>query len=101
MGLAKRYNRPSAAVCRSSRWPALRLGAKRRDGFKCVKCGARGALEVDHILPVRTHPELGFELSNLQTLCLSCHGRKTRVEVGHPEISPERRAWRDLIQRKD
>ena len=31
------------------------------------KCGALGRLEVDHILPVRTHPELAFDLANLQT----------------------------------
>lgn len=30
-------------------------------------------LEVDHILPVATHPELEFTLSNLRTLCRSCH----------------------------
>ena len=91
------YQRHSASVIRSNRWPALRLAAKRRDGFKCISCGSVGRLEVDHIRPVRTHPELSFDLDNLQTLCSACHTRKTRVEVGHPELSPQRRAWRDLL----
>lgn len=97
MGL-KTYFRPSAAVQRDKRWPALRLAAKRRDGFKCVQCSARGRLEVDHIKPVRTHPELSFTLENLQTLCIRCHSAKTKLEVGFGhEVDPKRAAWRDLV----
>lgn len=104
----KHYDRHSAAVIRSARWKVLRLEAKRRDDFKCVKCGARGRLEVDHIKPVRDAPELAFELSNLQTLCVRCHSAKTKLECGFGnELSPARAAWRDLVatmakpQRKD
>lgn len=89
----KKSQYPSYAVQRSPRWPALRLQAKRRDNWKCVQCGEAGRLEVDHIQPVRTHPERAFDLTNLQTLCPACHTRKTRVEVGHPEKSPARKAW--------
>lgn len=71
--------------------------AKRRDGWACVQCGGRYRLEVDHIRPVRNAPELAFDLANLQVLCGPCHGRKTRVEAGHPELSPERQAWRNLL----
>jgi 5-methylcytosine-specific restriction endonuclease McrA len=91
------YERHSKAVLRSSRWPALRLQAKRRDRFRCVECNAAGRLEVDHIKPVRTHPELSFDLSNLQTLCASCHTKKTRLECGHVPLDPQRQAWRDLL----
>lgn len=99
MGMNRRdYANHSAKVCRSKRWPALRLAAKRRDGFACVKCGAVGSLEVDHIKPVRDAPELSFELSNLQTLCIRCHSRKTQLECGFGnEVSPARAAWRDLL----
>jgi 5-methylcytosine-specific restriction endonuclease McrA len=96
MGL-KRYDRYSAAIIRTPRWKALRQQAKRRDGFKCVQCGASGDLEVDHIKPVRTHPELAYELGNLQTLCVRCHSRKTRIEIGLGEVDPKRQAWRDLV----
>ncbi|SHJ19750.1 HNH endonuclease [Ruegeria lacuscaerulensis ITI-1157] len=85
-------------VYRDRRWPALRTLAKRRDGWKCVKCGARYRLEVDHVEPVRDAPEKAFELDNLQTLCGRCHGAKTRLEAGHPELSPERQKWRDLLR---
>lgn len=30
-------------------------------------------LEVDHILPVKTHPELEFDRDNCRTLCHPCH----------------------------
>jgi 5-methylcytosine-specific restriction enzyme A len=94
------YDRHSAAVIRSKRWKGLRYQAKRRDGWQCVQCGAKGRLEVDHIKPVRTNPELAYDLNNLQTLCVSCHTRKTRIECGHPEKSPERKEWDALLKRK-
>lgn len=98
MGLRGRYASHSAHVIRDKRWPALRLAAKRRDGFKCVQCGESGRLEVDHIKPVRTHPELSFALENLQTLCIRCHSAKTKLEVGFGhEVDPKRAAWRDLV----
>lgn len=90
--------RVGAWVYRDKRWPALRLAAKRRDGWRCVLCLSRGRLEVDHIKPVRDHPELAFDLDNLQSLCGHCHGAKTRLEVGMPDLPPERRKWRDLVQ---
>ena len=93
-----RYDRTGSAIYRSPRWAAVRLAAKRRDGWKCVSCGARGRLECDHILPVRTHPQLAFDLANLQSLCPTCHSRKTRIEVGLAPLEPERRAWRELVR---
>jgi 5-methylcytosine-specific restriction endonuclease McrA len=93
-----RWHRYSRHVTRGPRWKALRLQALRRDGWACVECGARHRLEVDHIEPVRAAPERAFELANLQTLCGRCHARKTRIECGHPVLSPERQAWRDLLR---
>lgn len=98
MGLT--YHRHSARIISSKRWQALRLNAKRRDGFRCVECGAAGRLEVDHIQPVRTHPELAFELSNLQCLCPRCHARKTAIEVGIAPLDPKRQQWRDLLRKE-
>jgi 5-methylcytosine-specific restriction endonuclease McrA len=92
MGLTK-YRRYSASVTRSARWPAMRQQALRRDGFKCVKCGATGRLEVDHIKSVRLSPELAWSLDNLQTLCPQHHTAKTRLECGHPPMKPARAAW--------
>jgi 5-methylcytosine-specific restriction endonuclease McrA len=98
MGIAKRYHRHSAVVIARKQWKAVRHLALKRDGFKCVQCGARGRLEVDHILPVRTHPLLAYELSNTQTLCVACHSRKTAVEVGLTPLDPARVAWRELVK---
>lgn len=88
----------SKRVCKSQRWKALRKQALERDGWKCTQCPERRRLEVDHIQPVRTHPELSFDLGNLQTLCGRCHARKTRLEVGHKALPPERQEWRDLLR---
>ena len=93
-----KFKRYAKWVYRDRRWPALRLQAKRRDGWQCVQCGARGRLEVDHIQPVRDAPERAFDLDNLQCLCPGCHGAKTRLEAGHPPLSPERQKWRDLLR---
>lgn len=98
MGVVKRWHRHSAAITRSRRWAALRQQALRRDGYRCVKCGARGRLQVDHVKPVRTHPELAFDPANLQCLCPACHSGKTRLEVGHLPVSPERAAWRAAVR---
>lgn len=92
-----RFKRHSEAVIRSRRWKALRLRALRRDGFRCVKCSARGRLEVDHVVSVRDAPERAFDLNNLQSLCPTCHGSKTRHELGFPEVSPERAEWRRAV----
>jgi len=94
----KTYKRAGASIYKTPRWKALRFEAKRRDRFKCVTCGAAGDLEVDHIKPLRSHPDLAFELTNLQTLCVRCHSRKTRIEIGLDEIDPKRQAWRDLVR---
>lgn len=96
-----RYYRHSAAVTRSRRWKSLRLHALRRDGWQCVKCGGRRRLEVDHVKPVRTHPELSFVLDNLQTLDAPCHSRKTRIEIGlgaDHHTDPRRDAWGVLVR---
>lgn len=95
--MGMKFHRHGTWVYRDRRWPALRMAAKRRDGFACVQCGSRHRLEVDHVEPVRTKPELAFDLGNLQCLCPACHTRKTRIECGHPELNPERQKWRDLV----
>lgn len=92
------YARHSAKVTRGPRWKALRMQALERDGWQCVQCGERQRLECDHILPVRTHPHLSYSLANLQCLCGRCHARKTRLEVGHTPLPPERQKWRDLLR---
>lgn len=80
------------------RWKTLRMQALERDGWACVQCGERRRLEVDHVLPVKTHPELSYSLANLQCLCGRCHSRKTRIEIGLGRPDPKREAWKALVQ---
>lgn len=101
MALTKRrrdYQNHSAKVCGSQRWKALRPQALERDGWRCVLCGERRGLEVDHVLPVRDRPDLSFTLSNLQCLCGRCHARKTRIEIGLGQPDPKREAWKRLVR---
>lgn len=97
MGM-KPVRRYSQHITRGPRWKALRLKALQRDGWQCVRCGARVGLEVDHILPVRDRPDLAWALDNLQVLCGPCHARKSRIEAGHAPLNPTREAWRNLVR---
>lgn len=82
-----------------SRWRAVRLEAKRRDDFKCTECGARGRLEVHHVIPVRQAPELAYSLGNTKTLCTACHLQYTLAERGQLP-SPARKAWQSLLEKE-
>lgn len=93
----KEHARHSKRVTSTRRWQVLRHQILERDEWKCRCCGERKRLEIDHIKPVRTHPELSFTPRNLQALCGPCHTRKTRVECGHTPKSPQREAWADAV----
>lgn len=45
-----------------------------RDGYRCLHCGTRKRLTVDHIRPIDCGGS--DDMSNLQTLCHSCNSRK-------------------------
>ena len=77
----------------------LRKLAKDRDGWRCVKCGKAGRLEVDHIKPVHANGGGGemWELNNLQTLCVRDHIAKTRSENSKPK-TPGQLAWAELVK---
>ena len=66
----------------SSKWRKLRKAYVAENPL-CVVCESRGFVsavqEVDHIVPIR----LGgspFDWDNLQSLCKSCHSRKSAKE---------------------
>ena len=46
-----------------------------RDRYRCVKCGRRRKLEVDHVVGIAQGGE-PFEPTNLQTLCRTCNMAK-------------------------
>ena len=94
-------NRAPKSIYRDPRWMVVRLEAKRRDDWRCQRCGAKGRLEVHHIKRVKEHPELAYTLKNLMTLCGACHAKETARETGiNPELSPARKEWRELLEKE-
>lgn len=70
----------STSFLNSYEWRKLRMEALIKYGRKCVCCGATpdsgAVMNVDHIKPRKTHPELALDLNNLQILCSECnHGK--------------------------
>ena len=68
------------AFLKSYEWRKLRMEALIKYGRKCVCCGATpetgAVMNVDHIKPRKTHPELALDINNLQILCDECnHGK--------------------------
>jgi 5-methylcytosine-specific restriction endonuclease McrA len=59
-------------------WLAQRQRILLRDSYQCRHCGQWGN-HVDHI-DNDAHKDVSDD--RLQTLCLECHGRKTRAEQG-------------------
>jgi 5-methylcytosine-specific restriction protein A len=60
-------------------WDAARVVVLRRDHYTCRACGVRRRkreLEVDHIVEIARGGG-SLDYGNLQTLCKSCHRRKT------------------------
>ena len=54
--------------------PSLRAWIYERDGRRCVDCGARDRLSLDHLLPASAG---GTEwASNLVTRCSDCNNRR-------------------------
>jgi len=71
----------SRSFLTSSGWRRVRMLAFVRYGNRCQCCGASPSdgvtvLNVDHVKPRATHPELALNVDNLQVLCAACnHGK--------------------------
>lgn len=80
---------PGSKNERGKMTPQKRYSIFRRDGFRCIKCGAQSKdgkdLHVDHIRPISKGGKTTF--TNLQTLCSDCnHGKGASVDP--PPIAP-------------
>ena len=75
------------SICRVERGKVssrMRFAIYERDEYKCVKCGSKKNLEIDHIIPVSKGGKSSFE--NLQTLCHHCNVLKgMEIEVNHEQ----------------
>ena len=78
-------NRPYKKLYNSSRWQGLRRYVLNKQPL-CVECLKAGvvtpATVVDHIEPHKGNVDLFWDENNLQSLCKSCHDRKTAKEDG-------------------
>lgn len=59
----------------SRQWRALRKTILARDGHVCSYCG-QDADTVDHVLPVKNHPDLAMSPDNLVSACRRCNSSK-------------------------
>jgi len=55
--------------------------------YACVLCKSKKKLELDHILPVYSHPELAYSKENIRVLCNECHSDKHT-------LTGDRKIWR-------
>lgn len=76
------------------RYSDARRAAKRRDHYRCVKCGSKDTLEVNHIEPCNgKHSKFGcwHHLENLETLCHQCHVVVTNEQRADGQFRKARR----------
>lgn len=72
-----RAAKPASSAVRDARQKVtgkVRAYVFARDGHQCVRCGGRGPLVIDHILPVSRGGS--GEVENLQSLCEPCNREK-------------------------
>lgn len=62
----------------TARWRAMQK-AQLRMQPRCAICGARATV-ADHIVPHRGNLDAFYSVYNLQSLCASCHSKKTMQE---------------------
>ena len=70
-------------VYKTAKWRKFRLALLAEQGGYCVQCGNTypdSELHVDHIKRLSDGGSL-YALSNLQILCVRCHGAKTYAET--------------------
>jgi 5-methylcytosine-specific restriction enzyme A len=77
-------NKEDSKIYQTARWRKFRKWYVNENPL-CVKCAERGLTvpveEVDHIIPIRLGGEQ-YDWDNLQSLCKSCHSRKSASEKG-------------------
>ena len=82
-GRARRGFDAEVSFYQSRQWRSVRAAFLREHPL-CGACGAKGSLVparvVDHVQPIKDGGAR-FDTANLQSLCVSCHNRKTARET--------------------
>lgn len=80
---------------RSPKWSDVRAAYVRQNP-RCVACGTNKNLNVHHIKPFHTNPELELDISNLITLCREHHftiGHKSNWKNSNPNVREDCRKF--------
>jgi 5-methylcytosine-specific restriction protein A len=91
---ARRKDHPDQRFLATAAWRSvLRPQQLAKEPF-CEQCEREGrryvpATEVDHIRVPHGDPALQRDPANLQSMCASCHGQKTRADQGGRVESPQ------------
>lgn len=64
----------------SRAWFDVRYRALKMCAGKCMACGNRDQLQVDHIKPRSKFPSLALNIDNLQVLCFACNLGKSNKD---------------------
>jgi len=78
-------------LMQSFEYKKLKHNVLERDNYRCVTCGCKEQLELDHIKPFSSYRHLALEKSNCRILCNPCH-RKTPTWGKIPK-------WPDIYER--
>ena len=68
------------SICRVERGKVsnkIRFAVYDRDNHRCIRCGAKQDLEIDHVFPISKGGKT--TLNNLQTLCRNCNMKKSNT----------------------
>ena len=77
---AGRYEVAYREYLKSARWKQKRQKRLEIDNYQCVSCGSCESLEIHHVI----YSRLGWEMmSDLRTLCRSCHQAITDDELAY------------------
>ena len=76
--IAELIKKTGDGFLKTNEWKELRLRVVSHYGGRCMCCKhiPKKGINVDHIKPRKTHPELALVFENLQVLCGSCNKRK-------------------------
>lgn len=82
-----------AEFMKSDVWYQLRYKVFTVYGRKCMCCGKRYNLDVDHIKPKSRYPELIADFNNLQILCRDCNYGKGNWDETDWRPKPDDDPW--------
>lgn len=89
-------NKCRDSVVENHLYTIARARTKKRDGYKCTRCGSKKRLESNHVVPVNGRRETwgcSNHQQNLETLCHTCHQKETAHQRSKGLIGGKRHKW--------